>query len=135
MWNPRIQIFFTAEAKTLFAIKVDGVGLGREKNAWQMPLLRRLHKGLQDASTNTLSTPGKEHGHATDMPIREEASSSNGLALRGLGECMYGPCVQTIPFQFDGDVLFLDEDGFTHGGEFVGRLIESKQAYRVVSLQ
>jgi hypothetical protein len=104
-----ITVGLTAHLKANLLIKTNCMHLRRQPRMTDFQLLANLYGLQQQGLSYTLPTPRCEHGHAANMPVRQDSGTCQELITLA-GQQMNRSCISGIPFQVHRHVLLIDED-------------------------
>ena len=77
---------------------------------------RDIQQPLQQRRADASPAPGREHRHATDVPVGEQAAGADRRTV-GLGDPMSAGRVEFVPFEGLGHRLLAHEDRMAHGAQ------------------
>ncbi|MDB5824379.1 MAG: hypothetical protein JWR21_3083 [Herminiimonas sp.] len=79
MRNTRLHELRTFHDESMPGVKALCMDLGTEQYGAVAPLSRTFHKGHQYRRTNADTTSSLQHCHASNVPVRQQAPSTNRL--------------------------------------------------------
>ena len=114
--------------KTMQNVKALCVRLRMQHDALKPLPAGLFDQRIQECAANTQPTNGPTHRHATDMPIRQQASGSDCRTRLIKRHRMHRGRVQCIDFNFDGHFLLLHEHFQANRARLVAKIFPRAQS-------
>ena len=110
MVNPGIDEYTALGREAEPSVKGFCFALRVQKQSVDAILTGDANQLAQHGTANSLLTPGRQHCHATDMPLGQHAGRANRLAVGVRDEKMQGPLIVFVVFEFDRYALLADKN-------------------------
>lgn len=130
MRNPGFRERSPAYSKAEPEVKANGMCLRMQADRVNAAAPCLVQQASQQGTSYAFFSPRLEYGHASYGAIRQQSGGSDRIAARIQRQQMNAACsIMFIPFEFDRDPLFADENRLTHLSERLAVMFPVGDAY------